>query len=158
MQNPSLPTRGCVRQCSYDGAGDRVGQRRRDGLRDLRQSIGPGEGSPDSGRRDPPARPGDGGIVDPTASKSIAVLVFLVVFAIWCWFVLFASRLRANLRAAKLGRADEFPIVPEPDLLHEFGAPHFAGDLAQASPVADATSARPERAGRRPIREQPSPV
>ena len=50
-----------------------------------------------------------GGIVDPTASKSIAVLVFLVVFALWCWFVLFASRLRANLRAAKLGRADESP-------------------------------------------------
>ena len=46
-----------------------------------------------------------GGVVDPAASKSIALLAFVAVFAIWCWLVLFVSRLRANLRAAKRGRA-----------------------------------------------------
>ena len=82
-----------------------------------------------------------GGIVDPSTSKSIAVLVFLIVFAIWCWFVLFVSRLRANLRAAKGGRSDESSAIPEPDLPDESGAPPFAGHPPQVSPVADATDA-----------------
>ena len=71
--------------------------------------------------------PATGGIVDPTASKSTAVLVFLVVFAIWCWLVLFVSRLRANLRAAKSSRADDLAGIPEP---HRTYGPHpFAADF-----------------------------
>ena len=46
-----------------------------------------------------------GGMVDPSASKKIAVLVFFGVFAMWCGVVLFVSRLRAQLRAAKLAVA-----------------------------------------------------
>jgi hypothetical protein len=84
-----------------------------------------------------------GGTVDPTTSKSIAVLVFLGVFAIWCWLVLFVRRLRANLRSAKRGSADELSAIPEPDLPDVFGAPPFAGNLPGVSPVADATNADP---------------
>ncbi len=46
-----------------------------------------------------------GGIVDPGAGKKIGVLVFLVVFAMWCSFVLFVTRVRAELRAAEQTRA-----------------------------------------------------
>ena len=42
-----------------------------------------------------------GGVVDPGASKKIAVLIFFAVLAMWCGGVLFVSRLRADLRAAK---------------------------------------------------------
>ena len=45
-----------------------------------------------------------GGIVDPGAGKKIGVLVFLAVFAMWCWFVLFVSRVRADLRATQQTR------------------------------------------------------
>ena len=83
-----------------------------------------------------------GGMVDPTASKSIALLLFLVVFAIWCWFVLFVDRMRANLRAAKQSRADEFSGIAEPYLptLDEYP---FSGDSSTSSPVADARNGDP---------------
>ena len=84
--------------------------------------------------------PATGGIVDPTSSKSIAVLIFLVVFAIWCWLVLFVSRLRANLRTAKRGGVNEHSAILEPHLPDL--APHpFAGDPPAFSPVADARNA-----------------
>jgi hypothetical protein len=54
-----------------------------------------------------------GGMVDATASKKIALLVFIAVFAVWCWIVLFASRLRGNLRAAKRGGVDDLYDVPQ---------------------------------------------
>jgi hypothetical protein len=96
--------------------------------------------------------PATGGIVDPTSSKSIAVLVFLVVFAIWCWFVLFVSRLRANLRAAKSGGATEHSAIPEPHFPEL--APHaFASDPPAFSPVADARNAD---SNARPFHRSPS--
>jgi hypothetical protein len=48
-----------------------------------------------------------GGMVDASASKSMALLVFVGVFAVWCWLVLFISRLRTDLRAAKRDGSDE---------------------------------------------------
>lgn len=85
-----------------------------------------------------------GGIVDPTASKSTALLVFVAVFAIWCWLVLFVSRQRANLRAAKEGHADADlasatpePHFPEPD------PHHFARRSLLSSPTADARNVDP---------------
>lgn len=63
-----------------------------------------------------------GGLVDSGASKKIAVLIFVAVLALWCGLVLFVSRLRAHLRAAKntalsdsTGPADPF-AVPEENL------------------------------------------
>jgi hypothetical protein len=73
-----------------------------------------------------------GGVVDPTASKSTALLAFVAVFAIWCWLVLFVSRLKANLRAAKRGRADESSATPEPPL-SELGPQPFVGDSPASS-------------------------
>lgn len=42
-----------------------------------------------------------GGMVNPGASKKIAALVFVGVFALLCWLVLFADRFRAQLKAAR---------------------------------------------------------
>jgi hypothetical protein len=56
-----------------------------------------------------------GAIVDPGASKKIAVLVFLVVSLLWCGLVLFFSRLRADLRVARYRESDDFFAVAEPD-------------------------------------------
>jgi hypothetical protein len=83
--------------------------------------------------------PATGGVVDPTASKSTAVLIFLVVFAIWCWLVLFVSRLRANLRAAKRGVANEHSAIPGSHL-PELSPHPFAGDPPAFSPVGDGHS------------------
>jgi hypothetical protein len=70
-----------------------------------------------------------GGMVDASASKSTAVLVFVGVFALWCCIVLFASRLLANLRTAKRGDVDSvFAFEGEP--LHGFTEPAVADDLA----------------------------
>lgn len=56
-----------------------------------------------------------GGPVDPSASKSTALLIFIGVFAAWCGGVLFVSRLRAQMRAAKRsGDADEFALPLDP--------------------------------------------
>jgi hypothetical protein len=54
-----------------------------------------------------------GGIVDSGASKKIAVLIFFAVLAMWCGVVLFVSRLRAQLRAAKNNGADDLFAFPE---------------------------------------------
>ena len=48
-----------------------------------------------------------GGVVDPGASKKIAVLIFVAVLAMWCGAVLFVSRLRAQVRAAKFDGPDD---------------------------------------------------
>jgi hypothetical protein len=85
--------------------------------------------------------PATGAVVDPTASKSIALLVFLVVFAIWCWFVLFMSRLRANLRAAKISRAEDLSGIAEPH--PRTYSPPFAADRSPSSPVGDARNGDP---------------
>jgi hypothetical protein len=94
-----------------------------------------------------------GGVVDPAASKSIALLAFVAVFAIWCWFVLFVSRLRANLRAAKRGRAGDSSAMLEPpfsalDSRPFAGDPPVSshsvdGDHPVSSPVADAPNGDP---------------
>jgi hypothetical protein len=77
-----------------------------------------------------------GGIVDPSSSKSIGLLVFIGVFAVWCWIVLFASRTRANLRAAKQGGADDLfgdPHQPFPTI----AAPSVTNDFVRFAPPAD---------------------
>jgi hypothetical protein len=62
-----------------------------------------------------------GGIVDAAASKKIAVLAFLGVLAAWCVLLLWVSRVRADLRAAKeasgddLEHADDLRPGPEPE-------------------------------------------
>jgi hypothetical protein len=70
-----------------------------------------------------------GAMVDASASKSTAVLVFVGVFALWCCLVLFASRLRANLRSAKrAGDDDLFSSAEEP--LHAFATQVMADDVS----------------------------
>ena len=73
-----------------------------------------------------------GGIVDAGASKKIAVLAFLGILAVWCVLVLWVSRLRAELRAARQAGDDE---------LHDYGAAH---DLpAVAEPAVPYTAPEP---------------
>ncbi len=58
-----------------------------------------------------------GGVVDGSASKSTALLVFVGIFAVWCFIVLFVTRLRNDLRLAKQGGADDvfgIPVDPFP--------------------------------------------
>lgn len=54
-----------------------------------------------------------GGVVDPGASKKIALLVFVAVFAVWCFIVLSVSRVRADLRTAKQSDTDDLFAIPE---------------------------------------------
>lgn len=56
-----------------------------------------------------------GGAVDPSATKEMALLIFVGIFVAWCGLVLFVSRLRAQLRAAKASGGEEplaFPAEP----------------------------------------------
>jgi hypothetical protein len=80
-----------------------------------------------------------GGMVDASASKSMALLVFVAVFALWCGIVLFASRLRANLRAARQGDVEPFAVPT--DSLPRFPSPGIADDLPRFAPAADAHDA-----------------
>ena len=96
---------GRVRDGPHDRAGDRVGQRRRDRIRQLRQSAerdqrfaGRRASRSVSSARRPEASSIRARARASRSSPSSAV------FAIWCWLVLFVSRLRADLRAAKRGR------------------------------------------------------
>lgn len=90
-----------------------------------------------------------GGVVDSSASKSIGLLVFIGVFAVWCWIVLLMSRVRANLRAAKRGGADDLLAVPERPLPH---APAVADDLPLFAPTGDALDGSGDLSGRLPHR------
>lgn len=56
-----------------------------------------------------------GGTVDPSATKEMAVLIFVGVFVAWCGLILFVSRVRAQVRAAKQNGGDDafaFPADP----------------------------------------------
>ena len=73
-----------------------------------------------------------GGLVDPAASKKLALLVFVGVFAVWCVLVLFVSRLRWRLRTTNVEDNDLTGGGPATaDLPEEVLAPHterqFAG-------------------------------
>jgi hypothetical protein len=81
-----------------------------------------------------------GGLVDPSASKSIGLLVFIAVFAVWCWIVLFVSRLKGNLSAAKRGGADDLFGLPEQPL-PTVAAPAISSDLRRFAPTADGLDA-----------------
>jgi hypothetical protein len=50
--------------------------------------------------------PATGGMVDPGASKSIALLIWLAVFAIWCTLLLWVKDLRGQLRAVQAADPD----------------------------------------------------
>jgi hypothetical protein len=84
-----------------------------------------------------------GGAVDASASKSTAVLAFVAVFLLWCWLVLFVSRLKANLRAAKSSRADGTSAMPEPHL-PEHGAHPFAREHPVSSLASDSRHGDPK--------------
>ncbi len=79
-----------------------------------------------------------GGLVDSSASKSMAVLIFVAVFAIWCWLVLYVNRTKANLRAAKRGGTDEASAMSEPHLPPMPGP--FAHDPSVSAPSNGAQS------------------
>jgi len=77
-----------------------------------------------------------GGMVDASASKSIALLLFIAVFALWCGIVLFASRLKANLRAARQGDVEPFGVPSDP--LPPIASPAIADGLRRFATAADA--------------------
>jgi hypothetical protein len=52
-----------------------------------------------------------GGVVDPGTSKKVALLAFIILMALWCCLVLYASRVIEEMRAAKRRAA---PVTPEP--------------------------------------------
>jgi hypothetical protein len=76
-----------------------------------------------------------GGMVDASASKSIGLLVFVAVFALWCWIVLFASRLKANLRAARRGEVE--PSGGPAGALPRVASPGTGDDLPRFAPAAN---------------------
>ena len=88
--------------------------------------------------------------MDASASKSMAVLIFMVVFVLWCWLVLYVTRLKANLRAAKTANPDDALATPEP---HHPMPGHFADDPSFSSPGAEARYTDPNA---RPFDRSPS--
>lgn len=83
-----------------------------------------------------------GGMVDASASKSTALLVFVAIFGLWCWIILFASSLKGNLRAARQGVADPQavadPFVVATDPLLPIASPAIADKLVRFAPAAEA--------------------
>ncbi len=63
-----------------------------------------------------------GGSVDPSASKKIAVLIFFMVFALWCAVLLFVTNLRRHLRLAKQSGAAA-PGSPHATAEHDVSVP-----------------------------------
>jgi hypothetical protein len=102
-----------------------------------------------------------GGVVDPSASKSIAILVFVGVFAVWCCLVLFTSRLLADVRAAKRAGVDDLFAGPE-HTLPTVATPSVADDRPRTAPAAGArgtngragVSARPVGRAKKTFRAQ----
>lgn len=117
VQNPSLPTVEVFASAPTTAEAIRLANGAVAGFATFVSQLNPGK-VPASERVDiRELGPATGGIVDPTASKSMALLVFVGVFAIWCWLVLFVHRLRSNLRAAKTGAAEEVSGMPEASLM-----------------------------------------
>ena len=85
-----------------------------------------------------------GGVVDPSAGKSIALLLFVGVLALWCCIVLFVSRLSANLRAAKWDGIDD-PFAVAEESLPTATTPASANDLPLFAPTAGADEAGVDR-------------
>ena len=88
-----------------------------------------------------------GGTVDPSAGKSIAVLAFIGVFALWCCSVLFVSRLLADLRAAKRDGVDDLFATPDHPL-PGVAAPAVTSDLRRFAPAADPRDADADSSAR----------
>ena len=85
--------------------------------------------------------PATGGTVDATASKKIAVLIFVGVLAAWCALVLSVSRLRAQIRAAENGGDDLFDApsqrVAAPEAAAVSGPASFDAHASQFVPADD---------------------
>ena len=56
--------------------------------------------------------PATGGMVDPGAGKSIGVIAFAVIFAVWCGLLLWVTRVAAEIREARGG---EHPTLDAAD-------------------------------------------
>lgn len=98
-----------------------------------------------------------GGIVDPGASKKIAVFIFFAVLALWCGAVLFVNRLLADLRFAKNdGAGDLFSSLEDEMMqsgsermgslpsLDDHAAPSAADRSQQVGTGADARDEGPD--------------
>ncbi len=55
-----------------------------------------------------------GGEVNPSSGRMLAVLVALLVFVLWCFGILFTIRVRSNLRASRAGAAAKPAIELSP--------------------------------------------
>lgn len=83
-----------------------------------------------------------GGVVDPGASKSLALIVFVLVFALWCLVVLFVTNLRSHLRNGRANRpadaangdfaaANSSPYPDSPFVSYESAPRPLADDVAE---------------------------
>jgi hypothetical protein len=74
--------------------------------------------------------PAKGAVVDGGVSKSLALIVFIVVFAVWCLLILMGSRFRAAWR--ETGEQEKLP-----NLEGEAAAPLDPRDREVADPIGD---------------------
>lgn len=84
-----------------------------------------------------------GGVVDPGASKSLALIIFVLVFTLWCLVVLFVTNLPSQLRSARessssepavgsFGAATPSPPYQESSFVASESAPRAThGDVAE---------------------------
>src|SRR6202035_3519166 len=95
----------------------------------------------------------NGGVVDGGISKALAVMVFLVVFVLWCVLTLLSGRFRESWRASASPSAAPLEEQPETQLTlrapsrgHAAAEPElgdFYGKAQSAERMSEAT-ARPE--------------
>lgn len=69
--------------------------------------------------------PATGGVVDPGASKKIALLIFVGVLVVWCALVLFVRNLIRNLRTARLQHAAPNGALSQGARAHELAATRY---------------------------------
>jgi hypothetical protein len=85
-----------------------------------------------------------GGVVDPSAGKSLAAIIVAVTFLAWCALVLFVSNLRAQIRAVRAERAIEQPGAVN---LSRLPGPGQPGPRPQLSETTGSAAGKHSQAG-----------
>ena len=78
-----------------------------------------------------------GGVVDPGASKGLALMIFVVVLALWCGLVLLVTNVRAQLRAVRAGRGS---LDAAADTVAHSSHPRHVDSPLTVSDTADSSS------------------
>lgn len=142
VQNPSLPTVDVYAQAPTTKRAIALANGAVTGFASFMSHLDANHVSPSQGIEVRQLGGATGGTVDPGADRKIAVLIFVGFVAMWCCLILFVSRVKADLRAARRSPTDELLAIPEPlpepeaREARKLVLPSFAADLRRTSPAA----------------------